>query len=87
MSMPIMFMISIVGLSPKKFEIGGVAPMESPAAMVMTGASAPPERWASAVYVSNHGLRNAAPPMPKAGLTPGAARLSAASVSGVSWPW
>ena len=31
MSKPIMFMISIVGVSPKKFEIGGVAPTESPA--------------------------------------------------------
>ena len=32
--MPIMFMTSIVGGSPKKVEIGGVAPTESPAAMV-----------------------------------------------------
>jgi hypothetical protein len=29
-----MFMTSIVGLSPKNDEIGGVAPTESPAAMV-----------------------------------------------------
>ncbi len=49
MSMPIMFMNSIVGVSPKKFEIGGVAPTESPAAIVMTVASVPPERCASAV--------------------------------------
>ena len=39
MSMPIMFMSSIVGLSPKKFEIGGVAPTESPAAISITPAS------------------------------------------------
>jgi hypothetical protein len=31
-----MFMTSIVGLSPKKLEIGGVAPTESPAASSMT---------------------------------------------------
>ncbi len=39
---PIMFMTSIVGLSPKKDEIGGVAPTESPAAIVSDplGASA-----------------------------------------------
>ena len=37
-----MFMISIVGVSPKNDEIGGVAPTESPAATVMDppGASA-----------------------------------------------
>ncbi len=86
MSMPIMFMISIVGLSPKKFEIGGVAPIESPAAIVMTGAPAPPDRTASAVYVSNHDLRNAAPPMLKVGW-PCRPTVSAVSVSGVSWPW
>jgi hypothetical protein len=31
---PIRFISSIVGLSPKEFEIGGVAPIESPAAIV-----------------------------------------------------
>ena len=38
MSMPIMFMISIVGLSSKNAEIGGVAPTESPAAISITPA-------------------------------------------------
>ena len=39
---PIRFMSSIVGLSSKKLEIGGVAPIESPAATVIEppGASA-----------------------------------------------
>ena len=31
--MPIMFISSIVGVSPKNAEIGGVAPTESPAAI------------------------------------------------------
>ena len=38
MSIPIMFMISIVGLSSKNAEIGGVAPTESPAAISITPA-------------------------------------------------
>src|SRR5262249_54308865 len=32
--MPMSFIMVIVGLSPKKLEMGGVAPTESPAAMV-----------------------------------------------------
>ena len=48
MSMPIMFMISIVGLSPKNVEIGGVAPTESPAAISITPACLSPPSAASA---------------------------------------
>jgi hypothetical protein len=44
-------MRSIVGLSPKKAEIGGVAPIESPPASVIE-----PSR-ASLRYQSNHGFR------------------------------
>ena len=57
-----MFMNSMAGSSPKAFEIGGVAPTESPAISVITLAPEPLVRWASAVYVSNHGLRKADPP-------------------------
>jgi hypothetical protein len=79
---PIMFMTSIVGVSPKKAEIGGVAPTESPAAIVSDPCGA------SARYQSNHGFRNAEPPMLKLGLTaPPPLRLSAVSASGISWPW
>ena len=63
MSMPIMFMTSIVGLSPKKSEIGGVAPTESPPPS--DDVSFPsPDRLGLGTS-SNHGFRNAAPPMPK----------------------
>ncbi len=36
MSIPIRFMVSIAGVSPNAFEIGGVAPTESPAAISIT---------------------------------------------------
>ena len=50
---PIRFIISIVGVSPKKLEIGGVAPTVSPAAIVIEPS------FASLRYLSNHGFRNA----------------------------
>ncbi len=74
--MPIWFMSSIVGVSPKKLEIGGVAPTESPAAIVSEPFGA------SLRYQSNHGLRKAEPPIPKVGPT-----VSEASLSGISCPW
>ena len=54
--MPSMLRTSIVGLSPKKFEIGGDAPTASPPDSVM---ELPPSRppMASARYASNHGFR------------------------------
>ncbi len=73
---PILFMRSMVGLSPKNAEIGGVAPTESPAAIVSEPFGA------SFRYQSNHGLRKAEPPMPKVGPT-----VSAASESGINCPW
>jgi hypothetical protein len=73
---PILFISSIVGLSPKKLEIGGVAPTESPAAIVSEPFGASPR------YQSNHGFRNAEPPIAKVG-----PKVSAASASGISWPW
>ena len=79
---PIMFMSSIVGVSPKNAEIGGVAPTESPRGKRDRAVLAPRRGTQS-----NHGLRNAEPPMSKVGLTAGAGRLSAASRSGISWPW
>src|SRR5262249_493250 len=53
---PILFISAIVGVSPKKLEIGGVAPTESPPAMVMEPFGA------SAREGSDHRLREAAPP-------------------------
>ena len=73
--------MSIVGVSPKNALIGGVAPTESPAATVMVRDGSRP--WKR----SNHGFRKAEPPIVKAGVAPGAARLSGMSVSGTSWPW
>ena len=73
--------MSIVGVSPKKALIGGVAPTESPAATVIV------RDGSSAWNRSNHGFRKADPPIVKAGLAPGAARLSEVSVSGTSCPW
>jgi hypothetical protein len=86
MSMPIMFMTSIVGRSSKNAEIGGVAPTESPADISITPACLSLNA-ASASYVSKYFLRYAAPPIGNAAFTPGDARLSAVSVSGISWPW
>ena len=77
---PILFMSSIVGVSPKKLEIGGVAPTESPAAIVIE-----PSR-ASLRYLSNHGFRNDEPPMLKTGLRR-RREVVRASDSGTSWPW
>ena len=83
MSMPIAFMTSIVGMSWKNAEIGGVAPTESPAAISMTfGFPSWVESADSASYLSNHALRNAAPPMAKLGPS-----VSDVSASGISWPW
>ena len=67
MSIPIIFMTSIVGVSPNAFEIGGVAPTESPAAISITPECFLPLNAASASYVSNHFLRNAEPPVLKTG--------------------
>ena len=64
-------MIGGVGLSPKKFEIGGVAPPnESPAATSTIHVFVPVACSLiadSASYVSNHALRYAEPPMANVG--------------------
>jgi hypothetical protein len=58
---PIRFMNSIVGLSPKNAEIGGVAPTASPAVTVSD------PFLASRRKESNHGFRNADPPIANVG--------------------
>src|SRR5262245_22988972 len=79
---PIRFMMSIVGVSPKNDEIGGVAPTESPAATVIEPLGA------SERYRSNQVSRNADPPIGKVGFAaPPPESVSDASVSGTSWPW
>ena len=76
------FMNSIVGLSPKNAEIGGVAPIASPAVSVKISPGA------SARYASKYGFRNADPPIANVGFAaPVPPTLSAASASGTSCPW
>jgi len=79
---PIRFISSIVGVSPKNAEIGGVAPTESPAATVIE------PFVASARYRSKKNFNAGEPPIGNAGLAaPPPDRLSAVSVRGTSWPW
>jgi hypothetical protein len=62
--------------------MGGVAPTASPAVSVTILPGASPRKS------SNHGLRNAEPPIAKVGFdAPVLETLSAASLSGTSWPW